>query len=146
MNWPEGARPSLSRTAPKYFAPGSGTTLRPSPLDDKNDWMNSAMLEASGPASSTTPFFGCAVAISARVAATSSAATGWNLGRRHIDFVPLRSSVCDRIKKLEELRRAQHRVRDTASFDQPFLHAFCTQIPAFADAIRAEHREGDDCL
>ena len=38
-----------------------------------------AMLEASGPASSTTPFFGCAVAISARVEATSSAATGWNL-------------------------------------------------------------------
>jgi hypothetical protein len=69
----------LSRTAPKYFASGSGMTLRSSPMDDRNDWMNSAMLEASGPASSTTPFFGCAVAISARVAATSSAATGWNL-------------------------------------------------------------------
>ena len=28
MNWPEGARPSLSRTAPKYFASGSGMTFR----------------------------------------------------------------------------------------------------------------------
>ena len=62
-------------------------TFRSSPMDERNDWMNSAMLEASGPASSTTPFFGCAVAISARVAAASCRRDRLETGRRHMDDV-----------------------------------------------------------
>src|SRR5262245_27629563 len=79
MKGPTGANPALSRTAPKYVACASATTFRPSPLVARNERMNSAMPAASGPASSTTPFFGVAPAMSASVAATSSAATGWNL-------------------------------------------------------------------
>lgn len=83
MYSPAGARPSPDRTAPKYLALGSAMTFRSSPTEDRNDWMNSAMLEASGPASSTTPFLGFAIGMSARAAATSSAARGWNL---HVDM------------------------------------------------------------
>lgn len=60
-----------------------------------------------------------------------------------MDGAPLRASVRDRIQKLKELRRAQHRVRDATSFDQPFLDALCTQVSAVADAIRTDHRKGD---
>lgn len=56
------------------------------------------------------------------------------------DDVPRGGAIRDRIEKLEELRRPQNGVGNSASFDQPFLDALCTQVSAVADAIRANHR------
>src|SRR6185437_2958392 len=39
INSPEGASPSWSRIAPKYFELGSAIIFRSSPTEDRNDWM-----------------------------------------------------------------------------------------------------------
>jgi hypothetical protein len=64
------------------------------------------------------------------------------LFRRHKDFAPLGGAVGDRLEKLEELRRAQQRVRH-AAFDHAFLGAFCPQVAAVADTVRTDHRQRD---
>ncbi|HXV29969.1 MAG TPA: hypothetical protein VD840_06535 [Sinorhizobium sp.] len=60
-------------------------------------------------------------------------------GRRHMDLVPLRGAIGDRLEELEELHRAQHGVRYAASFDHAFLDALCPQVAAVADAIATHH-------
>ena len=59
-----------------------------------------------------TPVSGLGVQVTvtfppARSAVSPVSRDGLELGRRHIDGVPLRASVCDRLEELKELRRAQ---------------------------------------
>ena len=71
----------------------------------------SSTRNCSRPAISTMPFTGAPTATSARAAATSSAASGWNRagGRRTVPSSVAR--LGDAAEELEELRRADDRVR-----------------------------------
>ena len=75
----------------------------------------------SGPAISTIPFRGAASATSATLAATSSAAIGWNRQGGSLTIFPSALEISDAAEEFQELGRADDSVGDVGGLDQFLL-------------------------
>ncbi len=83
---------------------------------------------SSGPANSTMPLRGAASVISATMAATSSAAMGWNRQGGSLTTVPSATRSGDAADEFEELGRANDGVRMPDATIESFLRDLGTEI------------------
>ena len=120
-----------------------GLTRRASLLALRTRRASSSRRNCSGPASSTMPFTGALDRDVGQGGGDVVGRLGLNEHGRQMNRLALGARVGDAADELEELRRAEDRVRDGRGLDRLFLGELRTEVAAVLEPVGADDGERD---